>query len=128
MKDLTARCDQCRGPLYPVDITCNATVCVECVRRPLDKALADAVRNNPVGWSFFRNSLEAARREDGTVHACDLRPVLRGRLEPKTIATCYRVARQRGLLVEAGTERSDDHAGKNAGRWEPFYELNGEPA
>lgn len=74
-------------------------------------------------WHTFVTALKQAVRDDGTVHACDVRPLVRGRIAPKHIASCYRSARQSGLLVEAGHERSNDERGRNAGRMEPYYEL-----
>lgn len=74
-------------------------------------------------WATFTAALKAAVRADGTVHASDMRRLVGGRIEPRHIGTLYRRARSRGLLVEAGHERSDDVAGKNAGRLEPFYSI-----
>jgi hypothetical protein len=73
-------------------------------------------------WATFRSALTAAAR-DGKVHQADVRPLIRGRIEPKHIGTLYRRARTEGLLVEVAHERSDDLEGKNAGRLEPVYEL-----
>lgn len=72
---------------------------------------------------IFRRALRQAVRPDGTVHACDVRPLVRDRIEPKHIATQWRTARQDGLIEEIGHERSDDTRGKNAGRMEPYYLL-----
>lgn len=73
-------------------------------------------------WSVFTTALTTAAR-DGRVHQADVRPIIRGRIEPKHIGTLYRRARAEGLLREVEHERSDDVAGKNAGRLEPVYEL-----
>ena len=75
-------------------------------------------------WSLFVAALRASVREDGTVHACDVRPLVRGRIEPKHIGSSWRKARQSGLITEVGHERSDDEQGRNAGRMEPYYRWN----
>ena len=46
-------------------------------------------------------------------------------IPPREIGRLYARAKREGLLVEVGTERSDDRKGKNAGRHEPVYELVG---
>lgn len=76
-------------------------------------------------WSVFTTAIRAAAASsaDGLVHQRDVRPRVRGRIEPKHIGRCYTRAIQEGLLVRAGHEESDDVAGKNAGRLEPRYEL-----
>lgn len=74
-------------------------------------------------WQIFYDALRRARRDDGTIHASDVRRVLGTRIAPRKVGTLYRRARNDGLIVEAGHERSDDHKGKNAGRLEPYYEM-----
>ncbi|WP_436699922.1 hypothetical protein [Nocardioides sp. BYT-33-1] len=74
-------------------------------------------------WSTFTAALRLARRADGTVHQCDVRPHIRGRIEPKRIGQLWRRARSERLVVEVGHERSNDIEGRNAGRMEPYYEL-----
>ena len=73
-------------------------------------------------WVIFLAALGTATRS-GQVHQADVRPLIRGRIEPKHVGTLYRRAKAEGLLREAGHERSDDVVGKNAGRLEPFYEV-----
>ena len=75
-------------------------------------------------WAVFTAALVSAAK-DGRVHQADVRPHIRGRIEPKHIGTLYRRARAEGLIREVDHERSDDIAGKNAGRLEPVYELRG---
>lgn len=84
---------------------------------------AEDISDKSEAYSFFRRMLTKAVREDGTLHACDMRPLTHGRIEPRLLSSCWSKARRERLLVEAGTERSNDEAGKNAGRWEPYYEL-----
>lgn len=78
-------------------------------------------------WVIFRLALSQAAK-DGKVHQADVRPLIRGRIEPKHIGTLYRRARTEGLLVEVTHERSDDVVGKNAGRLEPVYLWHGAAA
>ena len=75
-------------------------------------------------WTLFLAAVRAAVR-DGRVHQRDVRPLVRGRIEPKHIGLSYRRAVREGLLAPLAPERSDDEAGKNAGRWEPVYEWRG---
>lgn len=74
-------------------------------------------------WRLFVAAVRQAVRDDLTVHQCDMRPLLRGRMEPKHIGLAWRRARRTGLLREVGHERSDDTEGRNAGRMEPYYRL-----
>jgi len=74
-------------------------------------------------YVVFVSALKAATRADGTVHQADMRPLIRGRIEPKHVGTLYRRAKSDGLIREVDHERSDDRPGKNAGRLEPVYEL-----
>lgn len=74
-------------------------------------------------WALFTAALREAVRDDGSVHQRDVRPRIRGRIEPKHIGQLWRKARDEGLVREAGHERSDDAAGRNAGRMEPYYFL-----
>lgn len=73
-------------------------------------------------WSTFLAAVRSAA-VDGVVHQSAVRPLIRGRIEPKHIGQAYKRAIREGVLVERSPERSDDEAGKNAGRWEPTYEL-----
>jgi hypothetical protein len=73
-------------------------------------------------WSTFVTAIRAAA-VGGIVHQRNVRPMIRGRIEPKHIGQQYARAIREGLLVEGSPERSDDSVGKNAGRWEPSYEL-----
>lgn len=74
-------------------------------------------------WALFTAALKTVARADGTVHACDVRPLTHGRIEPRRLSSLWKRARREGLLTEAGHERSDDVAGRNAHRMEAYYEL-----
>lgn len=74
-------------------------------------------------WALFVAAVREAARPGGAVHQCDVRPLIRGRVQPKHIGLLYRRAVTEGLLVRLGYEESDDLQGKNAGRMEPVYEL-----
>lgn len=73
-------------------------------------------------WAVFVAALKAAA-VDRVVRQSKVRPLIRGRIEPKHIGLAYKRAIREGLLVERTPERPDDELGKNAGRWEPTYEL-----
>jgi hypothetical protein len=108
-------CTQCSTRLDYAAVLCDKDTCTSCeverLRKPNDE------------WTFFLRTLRDAVRPDGTVHQCDVRPKLRGRIEHKRIGVLWRRARTLGLISEVGTERSDDVKGKNAGRHEPVYRL-----
>ncbi len=73
-------------------------------------------------WLIFVNAARKVEKA-GRVHQCDMRPLLRGALDPKSIGRQYARAKREGLLIEREPERSNDEVGRNAGRWEPTYEL-----
>lgn len=73
-------------------------------------------------WATFLAALTSAAR-DGVVHQRDVRPQLRGRIEPKHIGLLWKRARKEGLVREIDHERSDDTAGRNSHRMEAVYEL-----
>ena len=128
---MTTECRLCPGPLYPADILSGCDVCSECARRAI-KASRRPPRERTIpkphpsfgisaeDWSTFLGAVRSVVR-DGEVHPKDLRPILRGVIEPKTLSRCYRRAKSEGLFVEAGHERSDDVAGGNTHRLEAFY-------
>jgi hypothetical protein len=69
-----------------------------------------------------------AARHGGRVSTNDVREALRGSVDhPRLVGQVYRALRQRGVLVEAGAERSTDVAGGNAGRWVPVYDYVSAP-
>lgn len=122
-------CDDCGKPLCKADILVGAETCSDCDRRKIMAAVAkaQAARISAAGvsdnWPAFLAVLRQAVRPDGTVHQSDVRPLVRDRFAPKVIASLYRRARADRVLVEIGTERSNDVAGRNAGRHEPYYRL-----
>lgn len=73
-------------------------------------------------WPTFVAALRSAAVH-GVVHQSAVRPLIRGRIEPKHIGILYRRAKAEELLVEIGHERSDDAPGRNSGRMEPTYRL-----
>ena len=76
-------------------------------------------------WQTFVAALRTAAR-DGLVHQSAMRPLIRGRVQPKHIGTYYRRAKAEGLLVDTGErEPSDDVAGRNADKLDRIYRLSG---
>lgn len=74
-------------------------------------------------WAIFLAALRSAVR-GGVVHQRDVRPIIRGRIEPKHIGTLYRRAKAEGVLIDTGKrEPSDDVAGRNADKLDRIYEL-----
>ena len=131
----TPTCDQCQGRLYPCDIASNLTTCVECARRalrasrhPSPAALRDAGQSAasqaPDEWAVLVAAVnKVAAEHDGEVDWTHVRPIIRGRIEPKHVGTLVRRARREGLLIEDHFDRSEDVVGKNAGRMEPKYRI-----
>ena len=75
-------------------------------------------------WHVFVRAVRAAARDDGTVHQSDVRPRIRGRIEPKRIGTLYRRAKAEGLLRDTGqVEPSTDVAGRNGDKLSRIYAL-----
>ena len=105
-------CATCGEPLDHASRLCDATTCCAC----------EMARLQPDEWSVFLAALRSAA-VDGIVHQDNVRPLIRGRIEPKRIGRCYARAKREGLLVPVGIDESHDYAGKNAGRPEPRYQL-----
>lgn len=75
-------------------------------------------------WSLFVAAVKQAARPDGTVHQSDVRPLYRGKVNPKHVGPLYRRARSEGLLVDTGQrEPSSDVAGRNTDKLERVYRL-----
>ena len=76
-------------------------------------------------WTLFRAALRQAVTEanDGRVHQHLVRPLIRGRIEPKRIGQQYTRAKREGLLVQVDKEPSKDSAGRNTHHDSPVYEL-----
>lgn len=111
----------------------NATgwTCPDCVAdtKASPLAAAHAAIEQPSEWVIFTRALVVAARDDRTVHQSDVRPLIRGRIEPKHIGTYWRRAKAERLVRDTGdVERSDDQQGRNSHRLEPIYELIGAAA
>lgn len=115
-------CRTCGSRLDGASVLCQADTCCECERKRILLAV------DP--WALFVRTLRANVRSDGTVHACDIRPLVRGRIEPRQLSSLWRRAQSKsvGLIRQVDVERSDDVAGKNAGRPEPVYKWTGRAA
>jgi hypothetical protein len=75
-------------------------------------------------WGVFVAAVRQVAREDGEVHQCDMRRLIRGRIDPKAIGRCYRRAKSAGLLVDTKRrEESDDVAGRNTDKLDRIYSL-----
>lgn len=75
-------------------------------------------------WSVFVAAIRTATRPDGSVHQCDVRPLIRNRIAPKHIGGLYRRAKAEGLLDDTGTrEPSNDEAGRNTDKLDRIYAL-----
>jgi hypothetical protein len=80
-------------------------------------------------WSIFVRAIKAAVRDDGTVHQGDVRPRIRGRIEPKHIGQLYRRARTLGLIEDTNErEPSTDAAGRNTDKTCRIYRLGARAA
>jgi hypothetical protein len=75
-------------------------------------------------WHTFLTAIRTAVRPDGSVHQCDVRPIIRGRIEPKHIGQMWRRARTTGLVRDTGErEPSNDVVGRNADKLDRIYAL-----
>lgn len=75
-------------------------------------------------WTLFVRAIREVARPDGTVHQADVRPRIRGRVEPKHVGQFYRRARSLELIEDTGErEQSNDVAGRNADKLDRIYRL-----
>ena len=75
-------------------------------------------------WTIFRTAVKQAVRPDGTVHQAEMRPLIRGRIQPKSIGRLYRRAKAEGLLSDTGIrEPSNDDVGRNTDKLDRIYSL-----
>lgn len=81
-------------------------------------------------WGVFVTAVRAAvcsrplcERPGRHVHQDDVRPRIKGRIEPKHIGQLYRRAKSEGLLAFVGKEPSGDAEGRNTHHDSPVYEL-----
>lgn len=76
-------------------------------------------------WALFKVALAEAAR-GGVVHQSAVRPIIRGRIEPKHIGALYRRAKAEGLIRDTGErEPSNDVAGRNTDKLDRIYALRG---
>lgn len=74
-------------------------------------------------WSTFTAALRQVVRPDGTVHANDVRPIIRGRVYHKRIGRFYKRAKDEGLLTLVEREPSSDTSGRNTHHDASVYRL-----
>lgn len=75
-------------------------------------------------WAIFTAAIRKAARPGGEIHQCDVRPLIRGRVEPKHIGQMWRRARAEGLVRDTGErEQSNDAAGRNTDKLDRIYRL-----
>lgn len=103
---MTAPCATCRRPLDYAAVLCDKDTCTSCeierLRKPNDE------------WSFFLRTLRSCVRDDGTLHVNDVRPLIRGKVEPKHIGQFWKRAATLKLIRFKEWEQSTDEAGGNA--------------
>lgn len=74
-------------------------------------------------WGIFTAALREAARPNGEVHQDDVRPLIRGRIQPKHIGTLYRRAKAERVLTFLRKEPSGDVAGRNTHHDQPVYQI-----
>lgn len=75
-------------------------------------------------WDIFTRAVRQVASPDGTVSQNKVRPLIRGRVNPKHIGQLYRRARSAGLLIDTGErEPSTDSRGRNADKLARLYKL-----
>ena len=80
-------------------------------------------------WHVFRTSvLAVGTNHGGDVDQNNVRPLIRGHINPRRVGPFYRRACLEGWLRADGWSVSADHEGRNAGRPMRTYHLIGEPS
>ena len=137
---MTRRCRLCRGVLDQCALLNAVDVCTSCAIKAIHasrqgtRAKVTATRLRDAGqsaasqapdeWAVLVAAVnKVAAEHDGEVDWTHVRPIIRGRIEPKHVGTLVRRARREGLLIEDHFHRSEDVVGKNAGRMEPKYRI-----
>lgn len=77
-------------------------------------------------WQTFLAALRSSVR-DGRISQTDVRPKIRGVVEPKHVGTLYRRAVAEGLIRQDGWEDSTDFAGRNGDKVQRVYRWLGSP-
>lgn len=127
----------CRNTAHSPRVRGGSWVCPDCdtarAAEAEQRALAEAKAAAHVAaegkvteaeWSTFLAAIKRVAAENGgQVDANKVRPLVRGRIEPKHIATAYAVAKRAELIERIGINESTDTEGKNAGRPQPLYRL-----
>lgn len=106
-------CARCNRPRDRAAEMVRDEICTSCLLEDLRKP------NNE--WSFFLRTLRACVREDGTLHVNDVRPHLRGKVEPKHVGLYWRRAATLKLIRFKEWEQSTDEAGGNSDKLARFY-------
>ena len=136
---MTARCRLCTGVLDFAATANHVDVCTSCAIKAIhasrqgtrakvtatrDAGQSAASQAHPDEWAVLVAAVnKVAAEHDGEVDWTHVRPIIRGRIEPKHVGTLVRRARREGLLIEDHFDRSEDVVGKNAGRMEPKYRI-----
>lgn len=101
-----SNCFRCHRLLDYAAILCDKDTCTSCeilrLRQPDDS------------WSFFLRTIRESVRSDGTLHVNDVRPKIRGKVEPKRIGQFWKRAATLGLIRFKEWEQSTDEAGGNS--------------
>lgn len=99
--------------------------CPTCTPAAPDPGKAGATGANE--WSVFVAAVRQVVRPDGTVHANDVRPLIRGRIAPKHIGPMYvrACSSSVGLLERLGYEDSADTQGRNTHHGSGVFRLRG---
>lgn len=103
-------------------------VCTDCHGRSGETVRAVQVEPARDEWDIFVAALRSAVDTAGEIHQGDVRPLIRGRIEPKHIGQFYRRARKEGLIKFLRKEQSNDEQGRNTHHDSPVYELKGTAA
>lgn len=106
-------CDQCTGPLYPVDVLTNNTVCVECARKQLTTAIRLKHRGQALASAAHpddRAKVDAAIRQlaaTGREFSSNEARGLHGVAGP-VVGAAFTAARKAGLIRAVGFTTSTD--------------------
>jgi hypothetical protein len=106
-------CDQCSGQLYPVDIFTGHTVCVECVRRSLDRAITLRNRGQAIASAAHpteRTAVESAIRQlaaTGRPFSANDARQIHG-VKGGVVGAAFTAMNKAGVIKAVGDETSTD--------------------
>lgn len=125
---MNTACTLCRHALDRCAVLNGCDTCTDCAMAAIKASRRGtrAVTVTRSEWGVFTSVLRQVVDPDGRVHQGKVRPLIRGRIEPKRIGQMYRRAKSEGLLIDTGDrEPSNDAVGRNTDKLDRIYLLRG---